>query len=374
MILRAPGVTWWWRDGAMKDVLMLAPLPIGSAATRFRLHQYIPALLARGMRATIRPFLNEADVTLLYGGRISASMALAAWRAVWGRVRDMVAASRADVIVVQRELALVGPPVLEWLLRERLRRPVVFDFDDAIWEPYASPTYGATLSRLLKIPSKTHYTVRAANEVIAGSPYLAAYARARNPKVTVIPTVVDTEVFLPRRGQNATPVIGWIGTHSTGPYLAAVLPSLARLARHHDFVLRVIGARVEPVPGVKIEHRPWSLATEVQDFQALDVGLYPMPDDRWSRGKSGFKAIQYMACGVPVVASPVGPVKDIIAHGQTGFLATHEDEWTLALTRLLDDAELRAAVGAAGRANVKSAWSLQKFAPVFADVIERASW
>jgi glycosyltransferase involved in cell wall biosynthesis len=355
----------------MKHVLMLAPVPFTAAATRFRLSQFLPALRDAGIQATIRPFLNPRELSVLYSRPGPVQMAQVACVALGGRLRDLAFAMEADLIFVQRELALVGPPLLEWTIATLLQKPTVFDFDDAIWEPYSSPTYGPWLSRLVKMPQKTRFSVRTAKEVIAGNHYLAQYARTMNQRVTVIPTVVDTDVFTPQRTKNEIPVLGWIGSHSTVAYLVHLLPALARLALTHRFVLRVIGAKIT-APGVPLDVRPWSLQNEVSDFQSLDIGLYPMTDDRWSRGKSGFKAVQYMACGVPVVASPVGPIPNLICDGENGFLARNEDEWVDRLKRLLDDSATMTKFGEAGRDTVATSWSLRKFAPVFVEVLHRA--
>ncbi|MDB4964871.1 MAG: glycosyl transferase group 1, partial [Myxococcales bacterium] len=248
----------------------------------------------------------------------------------------------------------------------------IFDLDDAVWMPYASPTYGAALSRLLKAPGKTHFTLAAATRVIAGNDYIADYARRFNEHTDVIPTVVDTQQFCPRpHATNELPVLGWIGTHSSLQYLRAIVPALQRLARERAFVVRVVGGELE-ASGVNVENLPWSLAREVSDFQSLDIGLYPLVEDGWSVGKSGFKAVQYMACGVPVVASPVGVTTEMIRDGDNGFLAVDEDAWVDRLRRLVDDAELRRRLGARGRDEAVARWSVAAHAPRFVEVVRSA--
>jgi glycosyltransferase involved in cell wall biosynthesis len=220
----------------------------------------------------------------------------------------------------------------------------------------------------LKAPGKTHFTLAAAARVIAGNSYVADYARRYNRRTEVIPTVVDTDAFTPAPRANATPVLGWIGTHSSLQYLRAIVPALQALARRRPFVLRVVGARLD-APGVAVENVTWQQAREVQDFQSLDIGLYPLVEDPWSLGKSGFKAVQYMACAVPVVASPVGVTCDMIRDGDNGFLARSHDEWVAHLTALLDDAGLRQRLGAAGRADAVARWSLTTYAPRFVELV-----
>lgn len=350
-------------------LLVLAPAPSSSASTRFRLEQFFPALLEAGIEPVLRPFLDEDGFGVLYRRGAPVRKLEAAARALAGRAADLVRAVGAGAVLIHREAALVGPPLFEWLLSRLVRRPIIFDLDDAVWVPYASPTYGALLSRLLKAPGKTHFTLAAASHVIVGNPYIADYGRRFNAHVDVIPTVVDTAQFRPLPpATRATPVLGWIGTHSSLQYLRALVPALRRLAERRRFVLKVVGATLD-APGLPVENVPWSLEREVADFQSLDVGLYPLVKDDWSQGKSGFKAVQYMACAVPVVASPVGVTVDMIRDGDNGFLARSDDEWVERLTELVDSAELRRRLGAAGRADAEARWSLAAHAPRFVDIV-----
>jgi glycosyltransferase involved in cell wall biosynthesis len=356
----------------MTRILFLAPAPTSAASTRFRLEQFFPALRQAGFDPILRPFLDEEGFAALYSRGHIGQKALAAAQALAGRAVDLARALRAAAVVVHREAALVGPPLVEWFLARALGRPLIFDLDDAVWVPYVSPTYGALLSRLLKAPQKTFFTLAAARRVIAGNHYLAEEARRFNHDVEVIPTVVDTDQFRPTPRDNPAPVIGWVGSHSTGQYLRTLAPALQKLAQRRRFVMRAIGAPLF-APGVTVENRPWTLDGEIGEFQSLDVGLYPLVEDAWSRGKSGFKAVQYMACGVPVVASPVGVTTDMIRDGHNGFLARSEDEWVTRLEQLLDDAALRKRMGEAGRAEAEKRWSLRAHAPRFVSVIEGAA-
>jgi glycosyltransferase involved in cell wall biosynthesis len=352
-------------------LLVLAPTPSSAASTRFRLEQFFPALRTVGIEPILRPFLDEDGFAVLYRRGAPWPKLRAAARAIVGRAADVVRASGAAAVLVHREAALVGPPLIEWLLTRVARRPVIFDLDDAVWVPYVSPTYGAQLSRLLKAPGKTHFTLAAAARVIAGNGYIADYARRYNARTEIIPTVVDTEQFRPATREHDVPVLGWIGTHSSLQYLRALVPALRRLHARRRFVLRVIGGMLD-APGLPVENVPWTLAREVADFQSLDIGLYPLVEDSWSVGKSGFKAVQYMACAVPVVASPVGATMAIIRHGETGYLAASDDEWVARLEELIDSPPLRRRVGEAGRGEAVARWSLSTHAPRFVDIVRDA--
>jgi glycosyltransferase involved in cell wall biosynthesis len=356
----------------MTPLLVLAPNPSSAASTRFRLEQFFPALRAAGIEPLLRPFLDENAFQLLYRRDATLRKAALALEALAGRVADLMRSTRARAVLIHREAALVGPPLIEWLLARVVRRPIVFDLDDAVWVPYASPTYGALLSRLLKAPGKTHFTLAAAARVIAGNAYIADYARRYNSRIDVIPTVVDTDAFHPApRLPYDVPVLGWVGTHSSLQYLRAIVPALQKLAARRRFLLRVVGAELE-APGVTVENVRWSLEREVADFQSLDVGLYPLVEDAWSVGKSGFKAVQYMACGVPVVASPVGVTTEMIRDGDNGFMARDEDEWVARLEHLIDDVALRRFLGAQGRRDAVARWSLSAHAPRFVAAVRAA--
>ena len=357
----------------MKTLLALTPAPVTAAATRFRVQQFAAPLRAAGVDLVVRPFLDDDGFAILYRrGAPRRKLAIAA-RALGGRLGDLVAATGhgADAVLVHREAALVGPAALEWAIARLLGRPLIFDLDDPVWVPYVSPTYGALLSRLMKMPGKTNTTLRVATQVIAGNPHVAAYASRFAARVDVIPTVVDTALFKPADASNPVPVIGWIGSHSSAPFLKQVVPALRRLAREQSFLLRLVGGAVDTA-GAPTEIRAWSLAREIADFQSMDIGLYPMPNDAWSRGKSGFKAVQYMACGKPVVASPVGIARDMVKEGETGFLADSDEAWYQALRALVRDSGLRARLGAAGRAEAEARWSLAVHAPRFVELILRA--
>ena len=239
---------------------------------------------------------------------------------------------------------------------------MIFDFDDAVFVAYVSPSNGYL--SYLKFPAKTKTICRLATHVIAGNPYLADYARQTNDNVSIVPTTIDTDKYevLPRK-ENELPVIGWSGSFSTVQHLDSLAGALRRLARKENFRLLVIGTPVYKIDGVDVEALPWRSATEVSDLRQIDIGIMPLPDEAWSRGKCGLKALQYMALGIPTVCSPVGVNSEIIQDSVNGFLAGTEDEWVAKLTQLLNDSKLRARLGAAGRETVETKYSAAVQAP-----------
>ncbi len=338
-----------------------------SPGQRYRIEQWEPFLAAEGVDVDYASFETDRLHELLYApGRYGAK----AVEVAAGCLRRVGHAWRArgyDAVFLYREAALVGPAVFErWL--GRFGPPVVYDFDDAIFVPYVSPT-NAGLSRL-KFAGKTATICRAASCVTVGNGYLAEYARRWNPRVEIVPTTIDLDRYhLADRPANARLVIGWTGTHSTYQHLDRLQRALIALREQHDFVLRVIGPAEYRMAGVEVENRPWRSESEVDDLRGIDVGVMPLPDDPWSRGKCGAKALQYMGLGIPAVCSPVGVNTEIISHGVNGMLADGDDEWVAALGALLGSDPERRRLGAAGRETVERGFSAQVHGPRMAAML-----
>ena len=338
-----------------------------SPGQRYRIEEWQPLLeQEHGIDVTYAPFMdrNAYDILIKPGylaRKITATMAGAA-----RRFRDVARARKWDCVYILREAAPIGPAFFERLLAARL--PYVFDFDDAIFLPQVSDANRAFA--FIKSHRKTETACRLATHVTAGNEYLAAWARQYNANVTVVPTTVDTDRYAPRpRPANDVPVIGWSGTATTSTYLRDIREVFTRLAETHEFCLRVIGAGdFEPIPGVVCDLIPWTSEGEIAELSKMDIGLMPLRDDAWSRGKCGLKALLHMSLAEPVVCSPVGVNADIIENGRNGFLASSKEEWVGRLRELLDAPELRRRLGAAGRETVIERYSARSHAPRVAEI------
>lgn len=297
----------------------------------------------------------------------------------------LLKAKRYDAVFIQREAALIGPPILERLFVQHLRLPLIYDLDDAVWlEPAAiTGTLRARFPKLIgliRAAAKGDTLLSIATSVVAGSHYLAQHARRFCSNVSVLPTVVSREHWRPLDGRlsgvllHDPPIIGWIGTPSTSVYLSMVIPALERLAKEgFRFRLRIRGAsRQIQNSYFVIENLPWRREQEVNDFAEMDIGLGPIQKDPWAEGKSGFKQLQYMAVGIPMVTSLVGGTRDFIQHGTNALVASKDEDWYHSIKALLTEQKLRAKLAQEGRSLVEARYSLETQGPQFAQRIYAA--
>lgn len=358
-------------------VLGLCTFPVEAAATRFRLNQFVEPLAEFGIELKVSSFLDSNQFRRMYAKGGEVGKALGFTRPVLRRIGEIFESRKYDLIFVQREAMFFGPAIFEWLIQKIGNIPMVFDLDDATYVPYLSPSYGR-LGSFLKFFGKTDKLIERAAVVTCGNRFIAEYVEAKGTHAVVIPTVVDTNTFCPAEKTNNTPVIGWIGTHSTFPSLQSLFPAIERLARNHHFKLKIVGGGTSAaIDGVEVENLEWDLEREIADFQSLDIGLYPIvtsssANEEWLKGKSGFKAIQYLAVGVPFVMSPVGVCAEIGEAGKTHFNAETGDDWYNSLDRLLSDANLRREMGENGRRHSLENYSVSaqvnKLVEVFSSV------
>ena len=345
---------------AAQRVLFLSKYARSGASSRYRSFQYLPFLEQAGLDYKVSPLFDDAYLANRYRRGSGSMMDIV--RACLCRIGALVKVRDYGLVVIEYELLPYFPALLErWL--KWMGVSYVVDYDDALFHQY--DRHRNPLIRWL-LGGKIAVVMRYAEVVVAGNSYLADYARKAGAKrVEVIPTVIDLERYpiadLKKEGGAVT--IGWIGSPTTAKYLQIIAPALAEICKNRKAKLRLIGSGAIKLPGVDVEVLPWSEVSEVELMHTFDIGIMPLPDESWARGKCGFKLIQYMACGLPVIASPVGVNSEIVEHGINGFLASTQDEWIDALKRLIVDAALRGRMGRYGRSRVGQQYCLQVIAP-----------
>jgi glycosyltransferase involved in cell wall biosynthesis len=326
---------------------------------RFRIEQYLDFLRDNGFEITFSPVLHADEYDLIYSPGRTARKAAIVGRGLLRRFADLARSGRYDVVFVPREAVQLGTALFERLVARRGPK-LVFDFDDAIWLPNASEANRGFA--WLKRAEKTQEIIAASALVLAGNEFLADYARQFNPAVEVVPTTIDTDQYQPRPAgpERDAICIGWSGSLTTIVHFDLAVPVLRRLKERYGerVYFKLIGYSGYRVDDLDLLGVRWDPASEVDDLSEFDIGIMPLPDDEWSKGKCGLKGLQYMALGIPSAMSPVGVNTTIIDDGVNGFLPASEDEWVARLSELIESADLRARLGAAGRATVVRDYSV----------------
>ena len=332
------------------------------AASRTRVFDYLPSLKANGVRADVAVVLPDRITTWTNSRRGFGRLIHYIW--VWWRslgvgLLTLLSAPRYHVVFVQR--VFFCAPIAR-LLRV-FSRKVVFDFDDAIFTTEAPDEDWLARLRARHHSRGLAIMLRAASRVIVENTYTAAYAKRYCPEVSIITGPIDTKRYSPgRKAEDCGDlVLGWIGSYTSARYLELIRGPLAELgARHPHLRLCLVGEGGFDTDAVPVEWRPWSMETEVRDLRSFDIGLMPLPDDPWTRGKGGYKLLQYLSMGIPAVSSPVGINCEIVEDGVNGFCAESHGEWVSCLERLIQDRALRRRMGEAGRAKMQACYSLAR--------------
>lgn len=337
---------------------------------RFRFEQYLEHLRADGFVCEFSPLLTAEDDRVFYGNASALRKAAVLARCAVRRGRDVRRASNFDVVFLQREAFFGGWPVFEHAFKRTGAR-LVLDFDDAIWlldVSEANRRYG-----WLKRPQKTAEIAKAADLVIAGNSFLKEYASAYNANTIVIPTTIDTCSYTrlsPRRVSGPV-CIGWTGSTTTIRNFETGVPYLAEIkARFGDRVrFRIVGDASYRSDVLGVQGEQWKAEAEVEALSDMDIGIMPLPDEVWSRGKCGLKGLQFMALGVPVVMENLGANREIVSDGTDGFLASGHAEWVAKLSMLVESLELRDRIGSAGRRTVEARYSVASQKAVYSRVL-----
>jgi len=353
-----------------KRLLYIAPhRPGRSPGQRFRFEQFEDYLTEQGFQITKSYVINAWDDRIFYKRGNYFLKVFIGIKALFIRMRDVLRANNFDIILVYREAHFIGSTFFEKQFSKR-KAKLIFDFDDAIWLNDTSD--GNSNLKWLKKPEKIGSIIELSDLVIAGNSYLADYARAFNNNVLIIPTTIDTNYHNPNtRTKQKAICIGWTGSSTTLKHFEHAIPFLLQLKNkyHNAISFKVIVDVDYTHPELNIKSTRWSTETEIEELDTIDIGIMPLPNDPWSKGKCGFKGIQYMALEKPTVMSPVGVNTEIIEDGKNGYLADSDEEWITKLSALIDSEELRKSIGHAGRLTIEEHYSLDSQKNVLSEAL-----
>lgn len=352
-------------------VLFLVPAPLNiSPGQRFRFEHYLPFLDKHEISYTIKPFWTLAVWKILFikGHFLSKSFGLL--RGLAGRCFVVINLFKYDYIFIYREAAPVGPPVFEWIISKIWRKKIIYDFDDAIWLRMSSSANPQ--AALIKCSWKVNYICKYSNIVSVGNDFLGNYAKAFNKNVRVIPTVVDTQkVHIGLKNQNEVPLtIGWTGTFTNFYNLAIISDVINKLKKKYNINYLIISNKDPQLKNVEYSFKMWNLQTEISDLLQMNIGVMPLHNSEIELGKCGFKAIQYMSLGIPVVVSPVGANCEVVKNNETGFWANSEKEWFNYLEKLIIEEELRIKIGKNSQKFIIENYSVQATLDLFLDLFK----
>ena len=349
-------------------ILFLTRYGQQGASSRLRYFQFFPELIASNIECITSPLFSDALLLKKY--QVGSYSLIDLVQVYWQRIQAMYSSHHFDLVWIEKEALPWFPSWFEkWLLRDS---HYALDFDDAIFHNY--DLHNSAYIRYL-FGQRIDQLMKDARLVMVGNHYLANRAIAAGSKhVEIIPTVIDLLRYIPKKSYPiaTTPIIVWIGSPSTAQYLMELSEVFKTLAKRQPFILRVIGGGIITIPGVGIESLPWSLNSEAALIAECDIGIMPLRDTPWEQGKCGYKLIQYMASGLPTVASPIGANLDVTIEDETGFFAATDTDWVDRLELLLCDAALRQRLGQTGRARIEKDYCLQQVAPRIVRLVTEA--
>ena len=345
-------------------VLVLTKYGSLGGSSRYRFYQYLPYLKSQDFDLTLAPLLDNQYVTNINSGKRNFTNVL---RSYFQRLVKLMSDRDYDLLWVEKELF---PYIPEWLEHKIIGNiPYAVDYDDAQFHIY--DYYGSKLTKTL-LASKIDRVMAHARLVIAGNQYIASRAdRAGAKHIEIIPTVIDLDRYSLKNFDSDRHAlnIGWIGSPGTSIYLKSIQSVFEEVVRQHACKFTLVGAGALTLGNLDLNIKNWRENTEVEDIKSFDVGIMPLDSTPWEEGKCGIKLIQYMACGLPVVGTPIGVNQEIIAHGINGFQANNLDEWTEYLSKFASNPQLCAEMGAKGRSMVESKYCLQVTAPRMAQLL-----
>jgi glycosyltransferase involved in cell wall biosynthesis len=351
------------------NILFITPYPEGTAPSqRFRFEHYFKDLDKQGHSYTVSSFMGPNTWRILYRPGHNLLKVSGIIKGYIRRLRDLLRVHKYDFVFIHREAAPFGPPVFEWLIAKVWKKKIVYDFDDAIWIPNASE-HNPIVYRLKRYRN-TEDIIQWSHAVSCGNPYLCEYAVQFNSNIVYNPTVIDTTYYLPSevKAKSNKFVIGWTGSHSTLQYLSQVVPVLEKLEKELDFEFHVISDKAPSFNMKSLVYKKWKKETEIEDLLQFDIGLMPLTDDKWAKGKCGFKALQYLALEIPALVSPVGINTAIVTEGENGFYCTDAAQWEEAIRKLINDRSLIAKFKMDARKIVEEKFSVKAHRKTFIEL------
>ena len=344
----------------MKNVLIICIYPKDKVpGQRFRFEQYLGYLSANGFNITFSNLLTEKDYSLYYKKGNYLKKSLLVLKSIIKRYKQLQSAAKYDLIFIFREGFLLGSSYFERQFAKKSK--VIFDYDDAIWITSTVSENNRWLW-FLKNPNKTRRIIEVSQMIFAGNNYLGDYAKQFNNNVVIVPTTIDTNEYTPAYNVNKEKIcIGWSGSFSTIVHFTTCLDALKIIKKKYGdkVYFKVIGSVDYYNAELNIHGLPWQKETEIKDLQEIDIGIMPLPNDEWSKGKCGLKGLQYMSLEIPTIMSPVGVNTEIIQDAENGFLASETGEWVEKLSLLIDSGDLRRNLGRNGRKTVLSKFSIE---------------
>ena len=356
-------------------ILFFLQAPLIASSGRYRVWEYLDNLKQHGIEGDLNFPMSDDEYT--HDGKNRSFLEKLNYYVtiLVNRLKGVLWAWKYDVIFIQRGLLLPGPMILESLLR-MLNTKIIYDFDDALYtEPSQFKDRKNLLYRFLFPADKIEKLIKISSHVIVASEPLVEYAIQYSKNVTVLSDPINTDRYKVKNYSNSNDkvIIGWIGTPYTAIYLNEIKNALIILSKKHNYKLKIVGAHNIKFKNVEVQTKDWKFVEEMDDLRSFDIGIMPLSDDEWAKGKTGTKLLQYMGAGLPVVCSPVGVNTKLVKEGENGFLAVTEDEWVEKLERLVLDPALRKQMGNAGRKMVKNEYSVKSNLPKLISILQKVA-
>ena len=343
----------------MKQILIICPFPINTVpGQRLKYEQYLNYLSQNGYKIEVIPFFNLSTYKIIYTNSNFLRKVFGTLQGYFFRILNLYKVYKSDGIYIFLNVVPLGPSLIEWLYI-KLAKKTIYDIDDMVFQ--LRTTSSNKISKYFKSKGRYYFLLKEANHCITCTPELDKIAKKYNKNTTDISSTINTKTYIPVNTYNKKEdlIIGWTGSHSTVSYLHLLDDVLKQLAKKYTFKLLVMGTDSFKISGVNVECVKWSTQKEIPTLQRMDIGIYPLPNDEWIKGKSGLKALQYMAMGIPVVASNLGCNDRVIENNISGLLVNTMEEWHKSISDLIEQDNLRRFLGQNARLRVEKYYSIE---------------